>query len=511
MGAFQSMLFIDGTVEVEGAAQPSTFRDLNLDQIVDEVVVGREIYRLKPYFYTELPTVDAVQYRHDIMRDLEQEPLFDAVRTFGRRLAVMRDYLQQVNKLHYPRQKQAWFVEAVTIYCAAVQSMVSAVAAVDIKSRGFQRFLAYAVEYVGSDSFRVLAEETKVVLADLSSIQYSLSIKGLTITVGPDRNEPDYRHDVNATFERFRKAAAVDYAVKFSEHPEMNHVEARILDLVARLYPEPFRRLDTYCERYRESYLDSGITQFDREVQFYLAYREFMQRLARKGLSFCYPAILTTTKDIQGEGAFDLALAAKLAQGDRAPVLNSFYLQDPERMFVITGPNQGGKTTFARMVGQLHYLAKLGCPVPGQHARLFFYDRIFTHFEREEQAADLQGKLTDDLVRIHEILTQATGASLIILNEIFSSTTLQDALYLGQQIIGHIINKDTLAIVVTFIEEWAGLSDKTVSLVSAVAPESPAVRTFKIVRRSPDGRSYAQSIAEKYGLTYERIKERIGR
>lgn len=508
--AFQSILFddISDSRNADNAEMPEYFLDLSLDYIVNAITANKREYNLSPFFYVPLKSISAITYRHEVMRDLERGKVLEHIKTFARKLRVMREYLDQADKLYYRYQQERWFLDAVEIYCDAVQGLLHDLTDADLESRGFLAFREYLAHYVKSQRFRSLLTETRKLQAELSSVQYCLLIKGNQIKVRRYDHETDYSAEIEETFEKFKQGVAKNYLEELPTWPEMNHVEAGVLDFVARLYPDIFQALDDYC-RLNTGYFDETLRVFDREIQFYVAYLEFIAQLKRAGLKFCYPRISDTDKHVYNYEGFDLALANKLLFDNSPIVPNDFFLKDNERIFVVSGPNQGGKTTFARTFGQLHYLAAIGCPVPGREAQLFLFDAIYTHFEREETITDLHGKLADDLIRIRRILDQATPNSIVIINEIFSSTALRDSIFLGTKIMERLIQLDLLCVFVTFVVELAALSEKTVSVVSTVVPENPALRTYKLVRRTADGLAYALFIAEKYRLTYECVKERI--
>jgi DNA mismatch repair protein MutS len=508
---FQGILFEYpvGGGDVDGLREPDFFVDLNLDQVLASMTAGREQYRLKPFFFAPLQQVGAVRYRHEVLRDLEKAEVVEPVRKFAGSMRLMREHLAQVGKLHYQLQKQSWFLDAVEIYCEAVRSLAAGLAECALGSRGLRGLRDYLDGYVASEQFASLAAGTEALKDALARVRYSIRINGARVTVSKYAGEADYSAEVEKTFARFRQGAVRSYLARLSDYAEMDHVEAKILDGVAHLHPEVFRARADFCVRHRD-YLDATVGRFDREVQFYLAYLEMVERFRAAGLPFCYPHVSSGSKEIAAEKTFDIALASKLVPEGGTVVGNDFYLAGPERIFVVNGPNNGGKTTFARTFGQLHYLASLGLLVPGREARLFLPDRVFTHFEREEDIETLRGKFDDELVRVHEILERATSDSVIVMNESFNSTSLSDALFVGTEVVRQILELGCLGVYVTFVDEIASLSEATVSMVSQVVPGNPAERTFKVIRKPADGRAYAWAIAEKYGLSYERLMERIG-
>lgn len=506
---FRSILFGPSDALRENpSSEPDCFRDLNLDQIVTAVIAGRDEYDLGSFFHARLSDHDAIAYRHEVFRDLENPALFRAIKVFAERMRAVRQHLAAAGKLYYQYEQAGWFLDGAGIYGEAVEELLRKLSGGVASSRGLVAFSRFLERYAATDGFTALRRETKKLKADLAAIRYGLVIRGNSFTVRPFEGESDYSAVIEATFEKFKQGAVKSYLTQLKETTGLNHIEAQVLEGVARLFPAVFAALEEF-RQHHQGFVERTVGGFDREIQFYVAWREHTEALARAGLKFCYPQITTSDKNVAAQETFDLALAGKLVREKVRVVCNDFSLTGSERIIVVTGPNNGGKTTFARTFGQLHWLAALGLPVPGATARLFLFDRLFVHFEREEKVESLRGKLQDDLVRIHAILDRATTNSVVLINEIFSSTTVKDAVFLGRKILSRLAQLDLLCVCVTFLDELASVNEKTVSLVAAVVPENPTLRTFRIERRPADGLSHAVAIAEKYRLTYEHLKRRI--
>jgi DNA mismatch repair protein MutS len=492
-----------------GQPDPVTVSDLNLDQIVQAVAGDREERDLiTALLYRQVRDPAVIRYRHQVFRDLEEPGLFHSAVEFAEQMRQVRLHLTQLPTMSSSRQREGWFLDAAAIYCDAVRSLAVSLSGRAISSRGLIDFRDYLAGYIASARFGKLSKDAAGRRTDLAAITYEVRIKGSRVEVSRYGGEPDYSAEIQQTFERFRQGAVKDYRVEYRAWPGMTHVGAQIAELVARLYQDEFAALSTFT-REHAGFADAMICQFDRELAFYLAYLDYIRPMRTAGLAFCYPDLAEGSKEIFARDTFDLALAASLVVRSKPVVTNEFHLSGAERVIIVSGPNQGGKTTFARTFGQLHQLACTGCPVPGSAARLYLYEQLFTHFEREEDLDDLTGKLEDDLLRIQKALLAATPDSIVIMNEIFTSTTVADARFLGEKVMAKVIELDLLCVYVTFIDELASAGPSVISMVSTIAPDNPAERTFKVVRKPPDGLAYALAIAGKHRVTYDQLSERL--
>lgn len=520
----------------EVVQEPAFFHDLNLDQIVTAITRDQADYDLNPLYRLPLTDVDTISYRQGVFRDLEQTDAVRVLRAFADQRVVFHSkyrvgelHEDDHGLLHYYRER--FFLNAVDDYCSAVVDLTAGLAALSRRSQALGRIAEYLDGYIRSPAFRSLHDETRRLQTALNDVSYVVAIRGDRLTVAHYDNEPNYGDQVAVTFARFQQTQdhlSSDRAHQVrGERYQLRDWEAYagtgVLDLVAKLYPDIFAALDDYCAQ-RLDYLDPVVAVLDHDIHFYLTYLAFITPLRAAGLCFTLPQLSTTEKSERALDTFDLALAHKL-HGPPKPssrrgndqrhegrvVCNDITMYGAERILVVSGPNNGGKTTLARTFGQLHYLARLGCPIPGRASQIFVCDQIFCHFERAEDSTTMVGRLQTELDRLRDDFAVATPNSVIILNEIFNSTTAADALYLSRQILERVTALDALCLCVTFLDELSTLNDKTVSMVSTVVPDDPATRTYRVVRRRADGRAYARAIAEKYGLEFDHLAAQLNR
>lgn len=483
-----------------------TLTDLNIDQVIAAVLRDGDEHELESFFRRPVRDGDTVRYRQEVFGDLGNDAVRAVVVEFSGGMRRVRRRLAGAAGLTHPLQKQRSLLDAAADYIMAITRIADAMTGLPLSSQALVQWRDFVEFYTGETDFGCLVNDVRNVQQTLATVRYSIRIVDNTIEVGADTDEQNYSATIADLFARFGSGAPPPLPQE-PEWADMNQMEEQILDRVVALHPGAFGRLAEFSERH-EHFIESAVATFDREIHFYLLYLDFARSVTGDGRTMCLPQVVVPPDDIRAVKAFDLALAGR-RRTEQPLVCNDFELSGTERVLVVTGPNQGGKTTFARMFGQLVYLAALGCPVPARSARLTLPDRICSHFERAEQATDSDGRLLAELERMRDTLDQATPDSVIILNESFSSTSTVDGVQIGFEVLDQIIAHGSIAVWVTFFDELAHAGPATVSMVAATDSDDPSQRTFRIVRRPADGNAHAVVLAERYGLTYDLVTARI--
>lgn len=503
---FESILFPPQASHPEPVVQqPAYFRDLGLDQIVETVTRSCDDPQL---FFTPIFNRETILYRQAIMRDLEDITLRRRFSKLSSQLRTLRRQLtaRGQEKLEYVEYSS--LLSAADNYMTILREFTAEFPYGIINSKGLIDFLHYIRQCLNSPKIVQMHMDLIDLERKLQSIEYTIFLRNYEIRVGKPEGQQSLDELVETLFNRFQQESHGGGTCQAPAGEADPRNENAILTLLANYYPDIFDQLHKFYDNY-EGFADSRILQFASDIQFYISYLDYTDQVKDLNCSFCYPEITDTWEGCQANNSFDLALAARISDQQENIVTNGFELRGAERILVITGPNQGGKTTYARMLGQLHYLASLGVRVPGSSAILRPMDQIFTHFgETGQHGAD---NLREELLRLKDIIQHATEQSLILINEIFASVSHEDGLFLGNRMMEQLTEIGCMAVCVTFIEELALYGPQTVSMMSGIQPGTDAKRSHRITRKAPDGQAYALSLAEKKELTYDQIIRRLTR
>jgi len=261
----------------------------------------------------------------------------------------------------------------------------------------------------------------------------------------------------------------------------------------------------------------SFLDRWGRELAFYLGAVRLIRRVRGAGLPLCWPQVSTAGADgYRAEGCYNLVLALKLAaQGHEAELSRLVVANDlslgPREIAVLTGPNQGGKTTLMRSVGLARVMGQAGLPVPGTRAAMSVVDAIHTHFPHGERGDLDSGRFAEEMRRLRDIFAQATPASLVLLNESLATTSPRESLELAREVVSALQVLGAPAIYTTHLYELASEAEafntgtagpgRVASLVAR--PD----RSYRIEAGPPAWSSQAREVAVRCGISYDQLIE----
>ena len=252
------------------------------------------------------------------------------------------------------------------------------------------------------------------------------------------------------------------------------------------------------------------------EIEFVTKATELLMRLKERGCLLCHPVIKPMSeKAFDAKGLCNPIVAMKL---DAPVVPNDFKFDEDGMIYVLTGPNRGGKSVITCAVGIAFVMAQLGLPVCADSCVISPCDEIFTHFPTGSEDTIDKGRLGEECSRLSAIFEEVTEDSLVLCDESLSSTGSFEAAYIASEVLQGFSMARCRGIFSTHLHDLAASVDSInascvpnggVKIDNLVAAIEKGSRSFKILREKPDGKSYARDIAEKYGLSLDKIMTKI--
>jgi DNA mismatch repair ATPase MutS len=230
------------------------------------------------------------------------------------------------------------------------------------------------------------------------------------------------------------------------------------------------------------------------ELAFYIGCLNLHEVLAAKGEPTCFPQPLAAgERGTRFQGLYDVCLTLRLDQR----VVGNNINADGKDLVIITGANQGGKSTFLRSLGLAQLMMQCGMFVPAESFTADISDGIFTHYKREEDVTMSSGKLDEELSRMSDIVDNVKANSLILFNESFAATNEREGSEIARQIITALLEKRIKIWYVTHLYDFAhSFFEKNMENAIFLRAERQADggRTFKISEGAPLETSYGEDL-----------------
>jgi DNA mismatch repair ATPase MutS len=230
------------------------------------------------------------------------------------------------------------------------------------------------------------------------------------------------------------------------------------------------------------------------ELAFYVGCLNLCERLNQIGEPISFPVPVAADRRTQTfRGLYDISLALTIGQ----TLVGNDLEATQKNLVIITGANQGGKSTFLRSIGLSQLMMQCGMFAPAESLSANMCDELFTHYKREEDTTMTSGKLDEELSRMRDIVRHLTPNSMVLFNESFAATNEREGSEIARQIVTALVEERVKVLFVTHLYTFAReLYDKKMKNAIFLQAERQANggRTFRIIEGMPTQTSYGADL-----------------
>jgi len=411
---------------------------------------------------------------------------------------------------------QFHYIMKLRLYTKCVQDLNASFAKLTFKSSGI-RSLAEKISATHD------SEEFKNLVAGLEKIDLRIkNVRSMTIGINVDAGmRIDNMGIVSLNEKRFKSGGLLDRILRadlsrddeYSLITPLEPIFSNLSDVQKHELNKVFKNaLNTILKGALKSipkdtaqYMkdESGfLTDLIPEICFMIAGHEMLMDFRGQQASICKPTI-SENNCTHIENLVHPALLHKVEKEDLKR--NAIHFDKEGMIYVLTGANSGGKSVFSQAIGVAQILFQLGLYVPASEASMLPVDNLYLHIPTETSIQNAAGRLEQECINLNEMLKTVTSQSLVLMDEVFSSTSAYDGSILAAELLKHLAKVGCRGIFSTHIHdlpvERINTHEKALAKVDTlVALAVDGKRTYRISRQKPEGRSHAIDIAKKYGL-----------